>query len=107
MSKTKNILIPELRFPEFVDCGEWEKITIGNIEISEISNISLNKLNIKDNGYAVYGVDGIVGYIDNYQQKIASCFSSLDDLIIAQTEKIEQLKQHKKGLMQGLFPITN
>ncbi len=40
----------------------------------------------------------------NEQQKIASCLSSLDDLITAQTEKIEQLKQHKKGLMQGLFP---
>ena len=43
------------------------------------------------------------------QQKIASCLSSLDALITAQTEKIEELKQHKKGLMQGLFPksITN
>jgi len=38
------------------------------------------------------------------QQKIASCFSSLDELITAQAEKIEQLKLHKKGLMQGLFP---
>jgi len=38
------------------------------------------------------------------QQKIASCLSSLDELIVAQTEKIEQLKLHKKGLMQGLFP---
>jgi len=41
------------------------------------------------------------------QQKIASCLSSLDDLITAQTEKIEQLKFHKKGLMQGLFPKVN
>jgi len=43
------------------------------------------------------------------QQKIASCLSSLDELIAAQSEKIEQLQQHKKGLMQGLFPksITN
>jgi type I restriction enzyme S subunit len=43
------------------------------------------------------------------QQKIASCLSSLEDLITAQTEKIAQLKLHKKGLMQGLFPksITN
>lgn len=41
------------------------------------------------------------------QQKIASCLSSLDALITAQTEKIEQLKLHKKGLMQGLFPKTN
>lgn len=38
------------------------------------------------------------------QQKIASCLSALDDLIKSQTEKIEQLQQHKKGLMQGLFP---
>ena len=38
------------------------------------------------------------------QQKIASCLSSLDVLIYAQDEKIEQLKLHKKGLMQGLFP---
>ena len=41
------------------------------------------------------------------QQKIASCLSSLDALITAQTERIEQLKLHKKGLMQGLFPKIN
>ena len=43
------------------------------------------------------------------QQKIASCLASLDSLISEQGEKIEQLKLHKKGLMQGLFPksITN
>lgn len=40
----------------------------------------------------------------NEQQKIASTLSSLDELITAQVEKIEQLKEHKKGLMQGLFP---
>ena len=40
----------------------------------------------------------------NEQQKIASCLSSLDALITAQAEKIEQLKLHKKGLMQGMFP---
>ncbi|AWW29437.1 hypothetical protein DN752_04360 [Echinicola strongylocentroti] len=38
------------------------------------------------------------------QQKIASCLSAVDELISAQREKIEQLQQHKKGLMQGLFP---
>lgn len=41
------------------------------------------------------------------QQKIASCLSSLDALITVQVEKIEQLKLHKKGLMQGLFPKIN
>lgn len=38
------------------------------------------------------------------QQKIADCLSSLDDLITEQAKKIESLKNHKKGLMQGLFP---
>lgn len=41
------------------------------------------------------------------QKKIASCLSVLDELIRAQSEKIEQLQQHKKGLMQGLFPKIN
>ena len=38
------------------------------------------------------------------QQKIADCLSSLDEVIELHTKKIELLKQHKKGLMQGLFP---
>jgi len=40
------------------------------------------------------------------QQKIANCLSSIDDLITAQTKKIESLKAHKKGLMQQLFPAS-
>ena len=39
------------------------------------------------------------------QQKIADCLSSIDELITAQTQKIEAYKAHKKGLMQQLFPI--
>lgn len=38
------------------------------------------------------------------QQKIAGCLSALDNLITAQSGKIDALKAHKKGLMQGLFP---
>lgn len=38
------------------------------------------------------------------QQKIASCLSSLDELITAHSQKLELLKSHKKGLMQNLFP---
>lgn len=38
------------------------------------------------------------------QQKIADCLSSIDELITAQSQKIEVLKSHKKGLMQQLFP---
>ena len=38
------------------------------------------------------------------QQKIADCLSDLDALITAQTVQIAALKEHKKGLMQQLFP---
>ena len=41
------------------------------------------------------------------QQKIASCFSSLDGVISAQSKKLEALILHKKGLVQGLFPNAN
>lgn len=40
------------------------------------------------------------------QQKIADSLSGIDDLITAQTQKLETLKTHKKGLMQQLFPRT-
>lgn len=38
------------------------------------------------------------------QKKIADCLTSIDDLITAQNQKIYALKDHKKGLMQQLFP---
>lgn len=38
------------------------------------------------------------------QQRIADCLTTLDDLIAAQTQKLNALKTHKKGLMQQLFP---
>jgi len=39
------------------------------------------------------------------QQAIADCLSSLDKLISEENGKIGRLKDHKKGLMQQLFPI--
>ena len=40
------------------------------------------------------------------QQKIANFLSGIDDLISTQADRIEALKQHKKALMQGLFPAV-
>lgn len=40
----------------------------------------------------------------NEQQCIASCLTILDNLINAQTKRLETLKTHKNGLMQQLFP---
>lgn len=189
-ARATNKLIPELRFPEFVDDGEWAEKLIGDITISESSSMALNKLELKPKGYPVYGADSIVGYIENFQQqekyisivkdgsgvgrlnlcqshssilgtlaclkskneklyyldwiyyllntvdfsgyvkgagiphiyysdfkfekiatpkpneqqKIASCLSSLDEVIAAHSQRLELLKDHKKGLMQNLFP---
>ncbi len=38
------------------------------------------------------------------QKKIASCLSSLNEVITAESRKLEILKDHKKGLLQNLLP---
>lgn len=38
------------------------------------------------------------------QKKIANCLSEIDAIIAEQSNKVERLKAHKKGLLQGLFP---
>jgi type I restriction enzyme S subunit len=38
------------------------------------------------------------------QKRIADCLTTLDDLIAAQTQNLDALTTHKKGLMQQLFP---
>ncbi|RVD43116.1 restriction endonuclease subunit S [Mesorhizobium sp. M4A.F.Ca.ET.020.02.1.1] len=40
------------------------------------------------------------------QKRIADCLTSLDDLIAAESRKLDTLKLHKKGLMQQLFPMV-
>ena len=41
---------------------------------------------------------------EDEQQKIADCLGSLNDLIAAEGQKLETLREHKQGLMQQLFP---
>ena len=38
------------------------------------------------------------------QKKIANCIASIDELIALHTQKLEALKDYKKGLMQQVFP---
>lgn len=61
---------------------------------------NLSQALIRDFPFA-YPVD------EEEQQRIADCLSSLDDLITAQSQKIDALKIHKKGLMQQLFPVLD
>ena len=67
--KNNNPLLPELRFPEFKNDGEWEEKIIENILVNGSSAIALNKLDLKPEGFPVYGADSIVGYIDVYQHE--------------------------------------
>lgn len=43
----------------------------------------------------------------NEQQKIAACLSSFDDVITAENQKLDLLKDHKKGLLQNLLPSAS
>ena len=40
------------------------------------------------------------------RQKITGCLSSLEELVASETQKLNALKTHKKGLMQQLFPTV-
>jgi len=59
-------------------------------------------LNIPTSGF--FDLSVLSPSIDE-QQEIASCLSALDDIIRGENDKLEALKNHKKGLMQQLFPI--
>jgi type I restriction enzyme, S subunit len=41
------------------------------------------------------------------QERIVSCFLSLDEAIAAEAKKIENIKTYKRGLMQQLFPVPD
>lgn len=47
----------------------------------------------------------MLGYDE--QQRIADCLSSFDLLLVAEADKLDALKTHKKGLMQQLFLKLN
>lgn len=74
--------------------------------------LSLQKYDVADAGIPQLTVPMISSITISFpslpeQQKIADCFSSLDEGIAAQQRKVEALKEHKKGLMQKLFPTIN
>jgi type I restriction enzyme S subunit len=84
------------------------KITILSFLFLTLKNSELTKL--KDNG-AVPGINrndiySLITAIPEHveQQKISDCLFSLENLIAAQTQKLDALKFYKRGLMQQLFP---
>jgi restriction endonuclease S subunit len=51
------------------------------------------------NSVAIHSPPGVAE-----QRRIADCLTSLDELIAAQSRKVEALRTYKQGLMQQLFP---
>jgi type I restriction enzyme S subunit len=49
----------------------------------------------------------IEGMDPEKRQKIIDTISSIDNLIDLHTQKLELLKQHRKGLLQKLIPDKN
>ena len=86
------------QLPAFVFLLLQTEKLIGDIERSISGNDPPN--------LSAQQIEGLKTYVPSpgEQQRIASCLSSLDALITAATQEFENLKNHKKGLMQQLFP---
>ena len=61
--------IPNIRFPEFIKLGVWEVETIGSITSQESSTMAMNRLEFQKEGFPVYGADGVIGYINDFQHE--------------------------------------
>jgi type I restriction enzyme, S subunit len=89
--------------PEFFE-GLFEKNVHGRQLIKFITSSARSDglLNISPNEF--FSVNLPMPQNPAEQQKIAECLSSLDGLIAAEGRKLEALQDHKRGLMQQLFP---
>jgi type I restriction enzyme S subunit len=70
--------------------------------IKLLATPSISQANINPATFRT-GLDVVIPKLAE-QQRIASCLSSLDDVLAAQSRKVEGLKAHKQGLLQQLFP---
>lgn len=92
--------------------GDKNKINNTFLKYVFLSPVFQSELKKNSTGGIVGGIKGSVlhqmsiKFPDDIieQQKIADCLSEIDTIIKEQSNKVEQLKAHKKGLMQGLFP---
>jgi type I restriction enzyme S subunit len=89
--KSENKFIPKFWFYIFKNMEEY------------ISNLSASS-SMPAISFSILSTLSIIFPTASEQQKIADCLTALDTQIAAQATKIETLKQHKRGLMQQLFP---
>ena len=104
------ILMPMI---EFTKPDSWEALdsAIANIDLYQwLFSYESGWQNISQGGtFEAVNSDDIRNLLlpiplPQEQQKIASCLLSLDEIIKAESKKLGALKEHKKGLLQNLFP---
>lgn len=86
-------------------CSDFYRIYFKSFDY--IQKLNKNLEGIRDGKMISYGQFSEIKLPNpsfDEQQKIASCLTELDELIASESEKEEALKNHKKGLMQQLFP---
>lgn len=98
---TDNTLIIDLKIVDVID------FIFFTLETTGLNKLVFGSGQPLITGGQLKSLNLLIPMSEKEQKKIASCLSSLDALISALAEKIEQLKLHKKGLMQGLFPKIN
>jgi type I restriction enzyme, S subunit len=103
------MLTPQVTYYRVKDQNKLSNLFLAQIFVSDVFQSNLRK--VSGGGTRAYiGITeqaklSIVLPKDmNEQQRIADCLTTLDDLIAAQTQKLDAIKTHKKGLMQQLFP---
>lgn len=90
---------PEVAFPIYVlawlnaKVEQWKRIASSSRKDPNITSADVARFPI-----SVPGLEE--------QQRIASCLSSLDTQIAAESRQLDALKTHKQGLMQQLFPTS-
>ena len=110
---------PRLRFPEFEATADWESRRLEDLakrgsghtflyyvlqEMKPIFERNATGSTIKTIGLPFFKELQIAVPTLSEQKRIADCLASLDTLITAATQELDNLKTHKKGLMQQLFP---
>jgi type I restriction enzyme S subunit len=93
-----------VRFDEGQLCGKYVAYFLASEKSQKLFRASTDTGSKA--GMSLIGIQkiGLMLPVLPEQQRIATCLTSLDALITAETQKIEALKTHKKGLMQQLFP---
>lgn len=93
----RSILLSEFLFQYFSTQQYWKWVSLTSTRSGQPG--------INSNEYSSMSI--LIPRTIAEQQKVADCLSSLDTLTTLQREKIDILKEYKKGLMQQLFPSLN